>query len=67
MLKAAVEPLDVDGDDVAAIIRRASRAAVLQGGEQGERWQEAGFWLLPLVGLVLVASFRREERGEEAS
>jgi Ca-activated chloride channel family protein len=61
MLKAEVEPLDVDGDDVAAILRRASRAPAAQRGEQGERWQEAGYWLVPLVGLFLLASFRREE------
>lgn len=65
ILKAEVVPLEVDGDDVAAVIRRASTAPVPQRGEQGERWQEAGFWLVPLVGLVLLASFRREEGGEK--
>jgi Ca-activated chloride channel family protein len=60
-LKAAVEPLSVEGSDVTAIVRRAAGAPVAQRGAQGERWQEAGYWLVPLVGLVLLASFRREE------
>lgn len=60
MLKASVEPLDVEGDDVAVIVRRAASAPVAQRGEQGGRWQEAGYWLVPLVGLVVLASFRRE-------
>lgn len=67
MLKADVEPLDVEGGDVAAVVQRAARAPVAHDGEQGERWQEAGYWLVPAVGLFLLASFRREERGEETT
>jgi Ca-activated chloride channel family protein len=60
-LKAAVEPLDVEGSDVAAVVRRAASAPVAQRGEQGGQWQEAGYWLVPLVGMILLVSFRREE------
>jgi Ca-activated chloride channel family protein len=63
-LGAAVEPLDVEGKDVAAIVRRAARAPVAQHGEQGGQWQEAGYWLVPLLGLLVLASFRREEQKE---
>ena len=61
ILGAAVEPLNVEGSDVAIIVRRAAKAPVAQRGEQGERWQEAGYWLVPLVGIILLISFRREE------
>lgn len=60
-LGAAVVPLDIGDEDVAAIVRRASRAPLARGARQGDRWQEAGYWLVPLVGAVVLASFRREE------
>ena len=47
-----------------AIVRRAARAPVARRGEQGGRWQEAGYWLAPLVGLLALASFRRGEHDE---
>jgi Ca-activated chloride channel homolog len=64
MLKAAFEPMSISGDDVAAIARRASSAPVSQHGEQGGHWQEAGYWLVPLLALFVLASFRRK-RGQE--
>jgi Ca-activated chloride channel family protein len=66
VLKAGVEPLDVEGSDVAAIVRRAASVPVAQRGEQDERWQEAGYWLVPLLGLFVLGSFRHKEGGEEA-
>lgn len=66
-LKASVEPLDIEGQDIAAIVRRAASTPVAQRGEQGERWQEAGWWLVPLVGFIALASFRREAGEEETA
>lgn len=60
VLKATVHRLDAEGKDITAIIRRASSALKLQEGLQGERWQEPGWWLVPLVGLTVLALFRRE-------
>jgi Ca-activated chloride channel family protein len=60
ILDATVQPLDVEGGDISAIVRRAAKTPVAQSGEQGERWQEAGYWLLPLLALLVLASFRRE-------
>jgi len=65
-LRASVEMLSVDDSDIAAIVRRARSTPVAQSGEQGDQWEEAGYWLLPLLGLILLASFRRE-KGEESS
>jgi len=64
ILRAEVEPLDIEGKDVGAIIRRAARTPVAQSGEQGGQWQEAGYWLLPLIGALVLASFRRTTGGE---
>ena len=63
-LGADVAQLDVEGKDIAAIQRHAASAPVANRGQQGERWQEAGYWLVPLVGLVVLMSFRREEKAE---
>lgn len=65
-LGARVTALDIEGNDIAAIVRRAAYAPVAQRGEQGEHWEEAGYWLVPLVAFFVVASFRREA-GTEAS
>jgi len=64
ILDADVEPLDVEGNDVLAIVRRAASAPVAQHGEQGGQWQEAGYWLVPLISLFVLVSFRREEQKE---
>lgn len=66
-LKANVERIEVDGDDIAAIVRRAARTPVAQAGEQSGRWQEAGYWLVPIIGLLMMASFRRESNDKGTS
>lgn len=59
-LGATVRPLTVDDTDVAAITRTAARqsSASLQG--ETSRWQEAGYWLTPVIALLVALSFRRE-------
>jgi Ca-activated chloride channel family protein len=64
-LRASVVPIDVEGDDVAAIVRVAGRTPVGQHGEAGGQWQEAGYWLVPLIGVLVLASFRREYTEED--
>lgn len=59
-LDAAVETFDVGGEDVSTIVRRAARSPVAQRGEQAGRWQEAGYWLIPLLALAAAFTFRRE-------
>jgi Ca-activated chloride channel homolog len=66
-LGAGVEQITVEDNDIAAILRHAASAPVAKRGEQSERWQEAGYWLAPLVGVVVLVSFRREEQAGVAS
>lgn len=65
-LKAGVAALAPDGTDIAAIVREASRPPVTKAGEQGALWQEAGYWLLPLIALLFLTTFRRETQAKEA-
>lgn len=63
-LNARVEPLSVDSEDVETVIRRAARTPVAREGEQGNQWQEAGYWFVPVVALIVLVSFRRSETEE---
>jgi hypothetical protein len=65
-LGAVVEQIDVEGNDITAILRRVASAPIVKRGEQGERWQEMGYWLVTPIGLIVLAAFRREE-GEDGS
>jgi Ca-activated chloride channel homolog len=62
-LRAHVEPFDTGGRDVAAVVRRAAHTPVAQVGGQGGHWQEAGYWLVPLLALAVLVSFRRGAGG----
>jgi Ca-activated chloride channel homolog len=64
-LGAKVETLTASSDDIAAIVRRAARAPVTKAGAEGAIWQEAGYWLVPILALLFLANFRRESRSEE--
>jgi Ca-activated chloride channel family protein len=55
---AAVIHLAPDDSDVARIARGAKFAA-MSSNEQSDRWQEAGYWLTPVVALVSLTFFRR--------
>jgi Ca-activated chloride channel family protein len=63
-LRAPVEALSADDRDIQAIVRRAAKTSGTQAGEIGGQWQEAGYWIVPLLVLIMLASFRRETEGE---
>ena len=52
ILNAPLVQLDAEDRDIKTIVRRASRGTRFQQGNQGNQWHEAGWWLVPLVGLV---------------
>lgn len=64
-LGAKVETLTAADDDITSIVRRASRTPVRKAGAEGAIWQEAGYWIVPLLALLFLANFRRESRSEE--
>ena len=57
---AKVQELTVDDSDVQALVRRAASTPVARKGSEGDRWQEAGWFLVPIVALFSAFSFRRE-------
>jgi Ca-activated chloride channel family protein len=50
----------VDDADIRALARRIAMAGAPPAAPgEGERWQEAGYWLTPLLALLVIGWFRR--------
>ena len=62
LLHADVEDLTPGNQDIASISKAAERKAVIGIAGQTTRWQEAGYWLVPLLVLIVAASFRRRRQ-----
>ncbi|MCX5578584.1 VWA domain-containing protein [Kaistia terrae] len=59
-LGATLISTSVDDTDIDAITRRlAAGAAPTLGQGEGQRWEEAGYWLMPLIALIALLWFRR--------
>lgn len=58
-LNATVQMVTPDDEDTRSIIRFAERRAAAGVAGEGDRWQEAGYWLTPLIAVFVVLSFRR--------
>ena len=67
-LRAVVEPLTPDDQDVSALARAAERQSSMAITGETQRWQEAGYWLVPFLAVLVAASFRRDtqERPEKS-
>ena len=63
ILNASVVRLAVEDQDIATIVRRAASVPRAQQGDNADRWQETGYWLVPIVAAIVLLSFRREEQG----
>ncbi len=60
-LGARVMLMTPDASDVEDLVRRAASAPVALSVEgEGLRWAEAGWWLLPVLALLMCAQFRRQ-------
>ncbi len=59
-LGASLIATSLDETDVTAMTRRlAAGAAPTLGQGEGQRWEEAGYWLVPLIALIALLWFRR--------
>lgn len=58
-LDAQLIPATIDGGDVETVARLLARAPGAPVGREAERWQEAGYWLTPLLALLSLMWFRR--------
>ena len=63
--------LRADDSDIESLVRDTARAPIRHdSADEGARWAEDGWWLIPLAALLYLARFRREETldpGEEAT
>ena len=59
-LHATVTLITPDTEDVRALVQRTATAPVAVGvSGEGTRWTESGWWLVPALALLSLASFRR--------
>jgi len=59
-LGASLTPMAPDSADVQGLVQRTANAPVaVKAAGEGTRWEEAGWWLIPLLALFSLASFRR--------
>jgi Ca-activated chloride channel family protein len=59
-VEARVVRTTVDDADITALSRRLATAAAPPAAPgEGERWQDAGYWLTPLMALLVLGWFRR--------
>lgn len=58
-------PLTVDDQDIQSIIQFAERRSTSGIAGQSDRWQEYGYWLSPLLAVMVALSFRRERTANE--
>jgi Ca-activated chloride channel family protein len=60
-LDAGLTLLTPDDSDIEALVRAVARTPRAVGATGGSvRWAEDGWWLVPLVAMLLLASFRRD-------
>ena len=58
IVNASVVRLSADDTDVSALAR-AAKFATAAGTESSDRWQESGYWLVPVLAALMLPFFRR--------
>ncbi|MEM1070943.1 MAG: VWA domain-containing protein [Planctomycetota bacterium] len=61
-LRASVQPITIDDNDLISINRAATKFTSSGVTGESERWQEAGYFLVFPIALLVAYSFRREDR-----
>ncbi|WP_149497609.1 vWA domain-containing protein [Roseiconus lacunae] len=62
LLSASLQTMTVDDQDIQSIIDYAARGVGVGKAGESSRWQESGYWLTPLIAVIVAFSFRRQER-----
>jgi len=60
-LRASVQSLTADDADITSIVAFAERRAAAGMAGESRRWQEAGYWVTPVLALLVALSFRRQK------
>lgn len=60
-VRASVQSLAVDDADITSIVAFAERRAAAGVAGESSRWQEAGYWMTPVLALLVALSFRRQQ------
>jgi Ca-activated chloride channel homolog len=55
---ASVVQLSADESDVSELAR-AAKFSTAESNEQSDRWRESGYWLTPVIGLLMLPFFRK--------
>jgi Ca-activated chloride channel family protein len=66
-LGADLLAMTTDDADIGRIVRKAARPPVARDAEGSERWQDAGYYLVPALALFALIPFRRETRTKQTS
>ena len=58
---ARVTLMTSDSADIDALVRSTAKTPVaVSAAGEGTHWAEAGWWLVPLLALLVLSGFRRE-------
>ena len=59
-LDASVALITPDAADIAQLVRRTAKSPVsVASAEEGIRWAETGWWLVPAIAVLALTAFRR--------
>ena len=59
-LRASITQLTPDSTDILSLVRRTAKTPVaIAAAAEGSHWAEAGWWLVPLLALLSLLTFRR--------
>lgn len=66
-LDAKLIPMSDDDSDIEQIVKNASRAPIARGQDGSTRWQDGGYYLVPLLAVLALLPFRRESQAQETA
>jgi Ca-activated chloride channel family protein len=66
-LKAGLVAMTDDDEDIDRIIKGAARPPVARAQDGSTRWQDGGYYLVPLLAILSLLPFRRESQTKEAA